>query len=139
LVQLRNRGCELRTCPVYGLSVFADGSVLYIGGANVAVLGERRLKVPNTTVVAVIDALDHLDFLDLPEECCECIDGRSNAWASKVVLDYRPGAVQKEVVVDDGCPGQSNGSAVMDLFQQIERLVGGVESMISTTRASDSP
>jgi hypothetical protein len=130
LVQLRNRGCDAGTCPVYGVSLFADGNVFYVGGAHVQAVGERRLKVPNATVVAVIDALDRLDFLDLPEHCCDCGDAPSSARAATVVIDYRPGGLEKEIVVDDRCAAQSNSATVLELFRRIERMVG-VEPMIS--------
>src|SRR6187455_3778103 len=39
LVQLRRAGCASGTCPVYGVSIFADRTVVYDGAANVAVVG----------------------------------------------------------------------------------------------------
>ena len=42
VIQMRRSGCLGDLCPVYSVSIFQDGSVVYEGRAHVAVGGVRR-------------------------------------------------------------------------------------------------
>jgi hypothetical protein len=122
LIQLRSDGCDSGRCPVYGVSIFADGSVVYRGGANVAFIGQRRSKIPEANVATLVSAIEKMDFLDTPEHCCDCADAPDNPKAAKLVIDYRPGGVEKEILVDDRC------TAVPDV---VRGLTGQIEAMTS--------
>ena len=45
LIQMRRGGCPPGVCPVYSVAIFLDGTVVYDGQANVAVLGHRTAKL----------------------------------------------------------------------------------------------
>jgi Domain of unknown function (DUF6438) len=122
LIQLRSDGCDSGRCPVYGVSIFADGSVVYRGGANVAFIGQRRSKIPEANVATLVTALEKMDFIDTPEHCCDCPDASDDPKAAKLVIDYRPGGVEKEIVVDDRC------AAVPDV---VRGLTGQIQAMTS--------
>jgi hypothetical protein len=122
LIQLRSDGCDSGRCPVYGVAIFADGSVVYRGGANVGFIGQRRSKIPEANVATLVTALEKMDFLDTPEHCCDCPDAPDNVKAAKLVIDYRPGGVEKEILVDDRC------AAVPDV---VRGLTGQIQAMTS--------
>jgi hypothetical protein len=120
LVQLRNDGCDSGRCPVYGVAIYADGSVVYRGGANVATVGERRSKIPEANVAALVTALEKMDFIDTPEHCCDCSQGSDSPQVPKLVVDYRPGGLEKEIVVDGHCAGVPD--VVRSLVDQIQAV-----------------
>jgi hypothetical protein len=122
LIQLRSDGCDSGRCAVYGVTIFADGSVVYRGGANVAFTGQRRWKIPEANVATLVSAIEKMDFLDTPEHCCDCPDAPDNPKAAKLVIDYRPGGVEKEILVDDRC------AAVPDV---VRGLTGQIQGMTS--------
>jgi hypothetical protein len=122
LIQLRSDGCDSGRCPVYGVAIFADGSVVYRGGANVAFIGQRRSKIPEANVATLVSAIEKMDFLDTPEHCCDCPDAPDNPKAAKLVIDYRPGGVEKEILVDDRC------ATVPDV---VRGLTGQIQAMTS--------
>ncbi len=133
LIQLRSDGCDSGRCPVYGVSVFTDGSVVYQGGANVAFIGQRRSKIPEANVATLVSAIEKMDFLDTPEHCCDCPDAPDNPKAAKLVIDYRPGGVEKEIVVDDRC--KSVPDVVRGLAGQIQ-AVTAVATLVAPTPAA---
>ncbi|HEX4404966.1 MAG TPA: DUF6438 domain-containing protein [Polyangia bacterium] len=103
LIQMRSDGCDDGSCPVYGVSIYADGAVVYRGGANVALMGQRKLKIPEASVSDLVATLEKMDFIDTPEHCCDCPDGPRDRRAATLVVDYRPGGVEKEILVNDRC------------------------------------
>ena len=122
LIQLRSDGCDSGRCPVYGVSIFADGSVVYRGGANVAFIGQRRSKIPEANVATLVSGIEKMDFIDTPDHCCDCPDAPDTPKAAKLVIDYRPGGVEKEILVDDRC------AAVPDV---VRGLTGQIQAMTS--------
>lgn len=119
VVQLRRAGCASGDCPVYSVAVFMDGTTVYEGRANVAVMGERRTKLPPDRVSELINAMGKADFLNTPEECCMCPDAKR---PRLVMIDYRPGLARKSILHDETCGAAPD--ALNGLTDTIERLVG---------------
>jgi hypothetical protein len=125
LIQMRRNGCVGQPCPVYGLSIFLDGNVVYDGQANVRVVGRRTWRVPPDKIDGLISAFEEVDFLDTPERAGVCPDAQRTAM---VILDYRPGRCEKTVIHDDRCP--SAPSNLSRLEAVIDRLSGSDERSI---------
>jgi hypothetical protein len=117
IVQLRRAGCSPGACPVYSVSVFLDGTVLYEGRSNVAVVGQRRATLPAEHISELIVAMQEAHFLDNPDNCCRCPDA---AQSNIVAIDYRPGHAQKTIVHDQACG--TAPLAMNALTSKIERL-----------------
>ncbi len=100
IVQLRRAGCSPGACRVYSVSVFLDGTVVYEGRSNVAVVGQRRATLPHQQISELIVAMQEAHFLDNPDNCCSCPDA---AQSNIVMIDYRPGHAQKTIVHDQAC------------------------------------
>jgi len=133
IVQLRRAGCSSGACPVYSVSVFLDGTVVYEGRSNVAVVGQKRAKLPPDRVGELIVAMQETHFLDIPDNCCSCPGAdQSNI----VVIDYRPGQVQKTIVHDQAC--ESAPLAMNALTSTIERLTA-VERWTTAPLAPRAP
>jgi len=119
LIQMKRDGCPDQPCPVYGISIFPDGSAIYDGRANVGVVGRRATRVSARDLNALISTLDAMDFLDSPDKCCLCGEMTSS---SLVTVTYRPGTVAKTVIHDERCA--TAPAAVSDLERQIDRVTG---------------
>ncbi len=119
LLQMKRNGCPDEPCPVYSISIFADGTAIYDGRANVGVVGRRTLKVRASELCALITTLDAMDFLDTAEDCCTCTEPTK---PPTVTLAYRPGAVAKTVVHDQHCAKVP--AAFARIEQQIDRATG---------------
>ena len=135
MIQMRRGGCAATPCPVYSLSIFMDGTVLYDGRANVATVGQQRAKLTSAQVSELVSAIDAMRFLDTAERCCVCPE--TEAFQSQmVVLDYRPGSSQKTVIHDDACrnapPSMSALEETIDRLANVTRwtspVVAGVAS-----------
>ena len=122
MIQLRSQGCKRGPCPVYSVAVYDDGGTVYRGGANIEPIGQRRSKLSDANVAALISTIDKMDFIDIPEHCCDCPDAPADPGAAKLVLDYRPGGVEKEIVVDAGC--STVPEVVRTLVRQIQAETG---------------
>jgi hypothetical protein len=117
LIQMRRVGCVAdQRCPIYSVSIFADGTVTYEGRANVAVVGTRREKIPVERLADLVSRIETVGFLDSPEQCCVC-EGTDEA-GRMVVIDYRPGGIEKSIVNDDGC--RSAPASMRDLERAID-------------------
>ena len=125
LIQMRRNGCVGQPCPVYGLSIFLDGTVVYDVQANVRIAGRRAWRVPPDKINELISAFEEVDFLDIPEQAGLCPDAQRTAI---VLLNYRPGRCEKTVIHDDRCP--SAPSNLSRLEAAIDRLSGSDERAI---------
>jgi hypothetical protein len=101
LIQMRRGGCPPDICPVYSVSIYLDGTVVYDGQTNVAVIGRRTAKVSAERLNDLLSQIEAMDFLDSAERCCVCPDAADGA--HRVILDYRPGSTYKTVLHDDAC------------------------------------
>ncbi|HLK89148.1 MAG TPA: DUF6438 domain-containing protein [Polyangia bacterium] len=120
LIQMRRGGCPPGVCPVYSVSFFLDGTIVYDGEANVAVLGRRTAKLPPERLTALLSQLEAMDFLDVSERCCVCPDATDQAHL--VILDYCPGSLVKTVLHDDTC--RSAPPALRVLERAIDQAAG---------------
>lgn len=130
MIQLRSEGCQSGRCPVYSLAVYVDGSTVYRGGANVTPIGQQWSKISNADVAALISTVEKMDFIDMPEHCCDCADAHADPGAAKLALDYRPGGVEKEIMVDAGC------STVPD---DVRRLVRQIQADVGVAMLTSPP
>jgi len=120
LVQMRRGGCPPYTCPVYSVSIYLDGTVVYDGQANVAVVGRRTAKVSADRLNELLSQIEAMDFLDSSEQCCVCPDAADGAHL--VILDYRPGSTYKTVLHDDAC--RSAPPALSAIERSIDQVTG---------------
>jgi hypothetical protein len=120
LIQMRRGGCPPDTCPVYSLSIYLDGTVVYDGQANVAVVGRRTAKVSADRLNELLSQIEAMDFLDSSEQCCVCPDAADGAHL--VILDYRPGSTYKTVLHDDAC--KSAPPALSAIERSIDQMTG---------------
>lgn len=133
IVQLRRAGCSPGACPIFSVSVFLDGTVVYEGRSNVAVVGQRRATLTPEQISQLIVAMQEAHFLDNPDNCCSCPGADQS---NLVVIDYRPGHVQKTVIHDQAC--ESAPLAMNTLTSTIERLTA-VERWTTATLAPVAP
>ncbi len=119
MIQMRRAGCASGQCPVYGVSIFPDRTVVYDGEANLTGKGKRRLTISPEQMRALQLAIEQMHFLDSTDECCSCPNQGSGRF---VVLDYRPGFASKTVVHDTDCP--SAPPAMTALEKLIDEATG---------------
>jgi hypothetical protein len=122
LIQMRRGGCPPRTCPVYSVSIYLDGTVVYDGRANVGTIGRRTARLSAERLNDLLSQIEAMGFMDTSDRCCVCPNAA--AGAHRVILDYRPGATYKTVLHDDAC------SAAPPALSAIERSIdraAGVE------------
>jgi hypothetical protein len=120
LIQMRRGGCPPGNCPVYSVSIYLDGTVVYDGQANVAVVGRRTAKVSAERLDELLSQIEAMDFLDSAERCCVCPDAADRAHL--VILDYRPGSTYKTVLHDAAC--SSAPPALSAIERRIDEVTG---------------
>ena len=120
LIQMRRGGCPPGNCPVYSVSIYLDGTVVYDGQANVAVTGRRTAKVSAERLNELLSQIEAMDFLDSSEQCCVCPNAADGAHL--VILDYRPGSTYKTVLHDDAC--SSAPPALSAIERSIDQATG---------------
>ncbi|HEY7374584.1 MAG TPA: DUF6438 domain-containing protein [Polyangia bacterium] len=97
---MQHGSCSPDRCPVYQVSIFADGSFVYDGVENVAIVGRRIGRLVPEQLNALLSDIEAAGFLDQPDECCVCstTDG-----FHLVVVEYRPGVARKVIIHDELC------------------------------------
>ena len=119
LIQMRRGGCPPGACPVYSVSIFLDGTVVYDGQANVRVTGRQTARLSAEHLTQLLSQLEAMDFMDSSDLCCVCPDA---AGGHHVILDYRPGATDKTVLHDDACSSAPPGLTAIE--RSIDQATG---------------
>jgi hypothetical protein len=132
LFQLRSRGCEQGNCPIFSVAIYTDGAVIFEGGLNVKAVGQVKRELAGAEVASLLDTFHKVDFIDTPERCCECPDAPKNPRAPRITIDYRPGGVEKEILIDERCDDLPQG--IRSIVAEIEGLAL-VRSLVGPTRA----
>lgn len=64
LITINRSGC-FGDCPAYSARIYADGTVVYVGVAAVKEIGERRHKISQGAIQALIKEFQRLDYWSL--------------------------------------------------------------------------
>lgn len=62
------RGACFGTCPIYSAQIYADGTVVYVGKDNVKTTGERRFKISQDRIQALIKEFERIDYWSLKDK-----------------------------------------------------------------------
>jgi hypothetical protein len=68
LLVTMEQGVCMGECPIYDVTVFDDGTVLWVGERHVAAIGERRWTLPSHAVAAIADAFAAARFTRMDEQ-----------------------------------------------------------------------
>jgi hypothetical protein len=131
-IRLERTGCPGQ-CPAYTVDVAGDGSVVYVGGAATLIQGERRWRVPQANVTALLDLFRRADYFklrgyyqvraaDLPTYVTALQIGPRR----KFVLDYgRSGGAAVASAIPPGDSDQILAPpSVVEIEDAIDRLSG---------------
>jgi len=88
------------TCPDYDATIYPDGRVTYVGRTNVKLTGTRELKLPATTVTAILTDAQSLGFRKLQEH----YSSGATDMPSTFLSIRQPDGTLKTVQVEDGAP-----------------------------------
>lgn len=66
LITINRTGC-FGDCPAYSARIYADGTVVYVGVYSVKEIGERRHKISQGAIQALIKEFQRLDYWSLKD------------------------------------------------------------------------
>jgi hypothetical protein len=130
MIQMRRAGCVSGQCPVYGVAILPDLTVVYDGEA----VGARRSAISPDQMRELQLAIEKMHFLDSTDECCLCPSKKGGRF---VVLDYSPGLFRKTVVHDEDC--SSAPVAMSALEEMIDRATGLAKSASEEIPGANRP
>jgi hypothetical protein len=81
VVSLERTAC-FGTCPVYQLTIYGDGRVVYDGKAFVAVQGQRTAQISPEQVQQLVKAIEAARFFSLSEKYTVDATDLPGAWTS---------------------------------------------------------
>ncbi len=121
-IQLNRTGC-LGSCPVYSVTVEADGSVRFVGDEYVAQLGTHESKVAPEAVARLQSELKKAAFFSLRSRKkgrLGCLRAKSDH-PSVVVRTVTP-TDDKTVSFYTGCPETKDSAALVKLADAIDEI-----------------
>lgn len=96
VISLERQGC-LGPCPVYKLTIYGSGKVIYKGEKYVKVVGERTITVEKEKVSALLAEFEKINYFDLsdnyqggPTDGTSATTSISLGNKKKIVKDYHP-------------------------------------------------
>ena len=101
---MERSGCS-GVCPIFSLTIYFDGSVIYQGEAHTVVSGGKEFSLTKDQLSRVRSAFTRKGFLIMNGQCCECIDVSG---APSTLLIYQGSGPYKSINRYHGC---LNGSS----------------------------
>ncbi len=105
------------SCPVYNVAIFADGTVVYSGIANVTNMGVKTFKVEASSVEGVVQKAKALGYFDWQES----YEKRVMTDQSTVTSSIRSEDQSKQIVRYNGDPNAPVGLVWIE--ESIDQLV----------------
>ena len=87
------------TCPVYTLSIYASGNVVFMGEKNVPVIGESKLALSKTQLQKLIDEFRNIEFFQLKEKYTADVSDGATTYIS-----FRDGDREMKIMDYSGAP-----------------------------------
>ncbi len=115
LVVLQMGACE-RQCPVYKLTIFADGSAVYDGRHYVKQKGLLRAKVSLDQLGRIVGDARKLKFFETKTELAKCEGAKSDGVTA--LLTISTAGRSRTLVHFRGCPGEES-----QRWKQFEDLI----------------
>jgi hypothetical protein len=133
LITLQRSDCFF-TCPEYDITISADGTVSYLGKANVRVKGKIQTKISPEKVLSLIDMIRKAKFFSLKdtyvstEDGCRIYDADGSSALTSIVI----GGKTKSVSHYEGChPKHKNA------LNGLIRLEEYIDDIANTTQWID--
>jgi len=123
------RGACFGTCPVYKLSIFADGRVEYEGKEFVKRQGKARGQISKAALQSLIREFEKIDYTKLDNEYVSegpnCPEWWTDSPSAITSLDWK--GKQKKIRHYHGC----RGARVLD---QLTALENKIDQVVNTKR-----
>jgi hypothetical protein len=126
IVVLDRKGC-MGPCPVYKLTVWADGSVLYVGKKNVAVAGRQEKTIPFSQIGELVAAFDAANFQKITEDASSLQCDTSISDAPEIEISIQRNSSTYAVTHGSDCYADPFFHPVERLADSIDRIVGTKE------------
>lgn len=101
------------TCPVYELTIYADGKVIFEGKQNVRVQEKAEGQISQEQVKQIIDEFEKADYFSLNDQYKNAQDGCPTFWTDSpsVNTSIRFGEHEKAISHYYGCREKGGGGA----------------------------
>lgn len=127
-VSLSQGQCFWNTCPVFSVTINADGKVNYVGVEHVRQDGARSLRVPQKDFEKLAALIEQLDYFNRRDRYSSTEDGCTTIMSDQAFREFvvRRGVETKKVFYYLGCKGEFHDGA--------DRLA---EAIYDTTQVND--
>ncbi len=132
-ISLERTACK-GSCPVYKLTVFADGLTNFDGKQDTKTIGIMRTKTDKKEIVDLIEAFNEADYFSLPDIFDRDSGGCGN-WATdlpSVITSVRKDKKEKEIDHYYGCRG--DGKAAEEPLKRLSALESKIDQIAGTKR-----
>ena len=110
------RGACLGPCPAYDVTLYGDGTVIFIGHGQTAYIGEKHYRVNPGEVAKLYSYIDTRDFWRLQ-------DKYAVTWTDQVFIDVCVAdAARKKCVVDYSGLNAGMPQSVREIEAEIDRV-----------------
>jgi hypothetical protein len=122
---VQHGSCSAGTCPVYEITITADGRVAYNGIANVATRGHAEAAVHPLVVLQFIDRFMEINFFNYEEyyiNSGDCPNFLGTGHAD-ISISLTIDGFSKKVMRNSGCSGFTGEENLIQLQNLIEEAV----------------
>lgn len=117
VITLERTGCY-GTCPSYKVEIRGDGTFLYTGKSFVAVSGERRGQISQSSVLQLVETFRSADYFSLEDKYIAGVTDNPT-YITSIAFDTLHKSVVDYVGEYEGMP-----DAVRELEETIDQIVG---------------
>lgn len=128
LITLERTGCY-GMCPIYKVSISADGTVVFEGSRFVKKVGTARAAISQDQIRELIGAFEKINYLELRDQYVKPDDG-CKQWLTdnpSAITSITSNGTSKSVTHYYGCRG-------LDLLKELERLEQAIDDAVNSAQ-----
>ncbi len=126
VLRMERTECFGNACPVYAVDIASDGSVIWHGGDQVAVVGDARGQISVDNVHRLIAAFEAAKFFDLKDPQPRFVIQYVNGKPVTVICSSTDVPSTKVTIIRDGKPYTHEYQACVDALDRADKLVDEV-------------
>jgi hypothetical protein len=124
-ILVQHGSCSAGTCPVYEITITADGHIVYNGVANVTTKGRAESYVHPLVVQKIVDRFIEITFFNYEDyyiNSGDCPNYLGSGYAD-ISISITIGGFGKKVMRNSGCTGFTGETDLIQLQTLIEKAV----------------
>lgn len=123
ITMLSHRGQCFGLCPLYSISIYSTGQVVFIGTENVKVIGRDEKKLTDKELASIVSGIEKSRFFDLKDRYVDK-DSCPKVWTDDITIELVAHKNERTKTIYHylGCDGNKDLIGLVELEKRLDQI-----------------